>query len=345
MKVKHTVAVIVFVGAIAAFIGLTATNTFAIPGIPILQQEQVKQETQSTQTIPQTDKSSVSDTNEVEDETEDEDSDEVDPRQASKARITAEQATEIAVKHVGVQLSDVKEVELEKENGRLQYSVELVKDGKMLAVEIDAITGSIITIEQDDDTNEAEEEETEAKDDAEDQDEVNPHQASQAQITAEEAKAIAVKAVGAQLSDIKEVELENHNGNLVYSIEIAKDGKLFEVEVDAITGTVMILEQDDDNGSEENETNEVEDEAETNEEASEQVNPKQASKSIISQQEAKEIAVKHIGAQLSDVKAVELETEGGKTIYSVEIVIDYKLVEVEIDATNGNVISVEHGDD
>lgn len=246
MKAKYTVAFIVFVGAIAAFIGLTATNTFAIPGIPMLQQEQVKPSPQSIQT--ETDKDQT-DSN-VEVETEDEDSDEV-----------------------------------------------------------------------------------------------NAQQASQAQITAEEAKAIAVKHVSAKLSDVKEVELENHNGNLVYSVEIAKDGKLFEVEVDAINGTVMILEQDDDNGSEENETNEVEDETETNEEANEQANPQQVSKSIISQQEAKEIAVKHVGAQLSDVKAVELESEGGKTIYSVEIVIDYKLVEVEIDATNGNVIGVEHGDD
>ncbi len=247
MKAKYTVAVIVFIGAIAAFIGFTATNTFAIPGIPILQQEQLKPSPQPIQTT------------------------------------------------------------------------EADKDGDDSNVEVET---------EDEDT-----------------DEVNVQQASQAKITAEEAKTIAVKHVSAKLSDVTEVELENENGHLVYSVEISKDGKLFEVEVDAINGTVMILEQDDDNGSEENETNEVEDETETNEEANEQVNPQQASKSIISQQEAKEIAVKHVGAQLSDVKAVELESEGGKTIYSVEIVIDYKLVEVEIDATNGNVISVEHGDD
>ncbi|MGH9876302.1 MAG: hypothetical protein ACRD5H_01575, partial [Nitrososphaerales archaeon] len=113
MNVKYTVAVVVFVGAVAAFIGLTATNTFAIPGIPILQPEQVKQDPQSTLTIPQTDKSSASDSNETEDETEDEDSDEVNAQQASQAKISAEQAKAIAVKHVGAQLSDVKEVELE----------------------------------------------------------------------------------------------------------------------------------------------------------------------------------------------------------------------------------------
>jgi len=334
MNVKYTVAVIVFVAAIASFIGLTATNTFAIPGIPMLQQEQVKQDPQSIQT--ETDKDQ-NDSN-VAVETEDEDSDEVNAQQANQAKITAEEAKEIAVKHVDAQLSDVKEVELERENGYLEYSVELVKDGKLLAVEVDAITGSIITVEQDDDgPNEAEEEETETNEDAEDQDEVDPQQANQAKITAEEAKAIAVKHVDAQLSDVREVELENHNGHLVYSVEIAKPGKLFEVEVDAVTGVVMILEQDDDTETEAKDDTEDEDQG--------QVSPQQASKSIITQQEAKEIAVKHVGAQLSDVRAVELESEGGKLLYSVEIVKDYKLVEVEIDATNGNVISVEHGDD
>jgi len=258
MKVKHTVAVIVFVAAIAAFIGLTATNTFALPTIPMLQQEQVKQDPQSLQTITETDKDSKADRSEVEVET-----------------------------------------------------------------------------ETKDDADEQLEAETETN---EDSDEVDAQQASQATITADEAKAIAVKHVSAQLSDVREVELENENGHLVYSVEIARDGKLFEVEVDAINGTVMILEQDDDsyNGNEE---------TETNEDADEQVNPQQASQSTITAEEAKEIAVKHVGAQLSDVREVELESEGGKLIYSVEIVKDGKLVEVEIDATNGNVIAVEHGDD
>jgi len=254
MKAKYTIAVIVFVAAIAAFVGLTATNTFAFPGIPILQQEQAKQSPQSIQT--------------------------------------------------------------ETENEQNDSNVE-------------------VETETNDDSNEQLEAETETNDDSEDQDEVDPQQASQAQITADEAKEIAVKHVDAQLSDVTEVELEDHNGNLVYSVEIAKPGKLFEVEVDAINGTVMILEQDEETGTEANDDAEDED----------QVSPEQASKAIISQQEAKEIAVKHVGAQLSDIKAVELESEGGKTIYSVEIVIDYKLIEVEIDATNGNVIGVEHGDD
>ena len=143
MKLKYTVGVIVFVGAIAAFVGLTATNTFAVPGIPILQQEQAKQDTQSIQT--ETEKEQTDNNVEVETETvdsgeqldveteanddaEDEDQDQVSPQQASKAIITQHEAKEIAVKHVGAQLSDVRAVELESEGGKLLYSVEIVKD-------------------------------------------------------------------------------------------------------------------------------------------------------------------------------------------------------------------------
>lgn len=169
MKVKHTVAVIVFVAAIAAFIGLTATNTFALPNIPILQLQQVKQGPQSIQTIPETEKYSKTDSKEVEVETKtneesdeeletemetNDDSDEqnqVDAQQASKATITAEEAKEIAVKHVSAQLSDVREVELESEGGKLIYSVEIVKDGKLVEVEIDATNGNVIAVEHGDD--------------------------------------------------------------------------------------------------------------------------------------------------------------------------------------------------
>ncbi len=247
MKAKHTAAVIVFVAAVATFIGLTATNTFALPNIPLLQQEQVKQDPQSTQAIPQTDKNSVSDSNELEKETEDEDSDEVDPQQASLAKITLEMAKSIAVRHVSAQLSDIREVELENEGGKLIYSVEISKDAKLLTVEVDAITGRVITVEQDDDdANEVEEQETETNEDTEDQDEVDPQQASQAQLTAEQAKEIAVKHVGAQLSDVREVELESEGGKLIYSVEIVKDGMLVEVEIDATNGNVVSVEHGDD---------------------------------------------------------------------------------------------------
>jgi len=155
MKVKHTIAVFVFVAAVATFIGLTATNTFALPNIPILQQEQLKQSLQSIQTITETNTDRETDVNEIEAETEtnndSDDQDQVDPQQASQAKITADEAKAIAVKHVSAQLSDVKEVELENEGGHLVYSVEIRKDGKLFEVEVDASNGNVIAVEQDDD--------------------------------------------------------------------------------------------------------------------------------------------------------------------------------------------------
>lgn len=81
--------------------------------------------------------------------------------------------------------------------------------------------------------------------------------ASQAKITAEQAKAAALKAVPGQVA---KVELDNENGNLVYSVEV-KDtqGKSIDVKVDAGNGQVLTMELGkDQEGPEGTEVNGVE---------------------------------------------------------------------------------------
>jgi hypothetical protein len=75
-------------------------------------------------------------------------------------------------------------------------------------------------------------------------DSVDPQAAGQAAITADQAKSIAAKHISAQTSDVKSASLEDEDGPLVYSVEIAKAGNLFDVEVDAITGQVSSVEQE-----------------------------------------------------------------------------------------------------
>lgn len=52
----------------------------------------------------------------------------------------------------------------------------------------------------------------------------------------EQAKSTAVINTSAQASDVKSVQLEDENWNLVYSAVILKDNKTFDVKVDAING-------------------------------------------------------------------------------------------------------------
>lgn len=75
-------------------------------------------------------------------------------------------------------------------------------------------------------------------------DSVDSQAAGQVAITADQAKSIAATHVSVQPSDVKSASLEDEDGQLVYSIEIAKAGGLFDVEVDAITGQVSSVEQE-----------------------------------------------------------------------------------------------------
>jgi uncharacterized membrane protein YkoI len=54
-------------------------------------------------------------------------------------------------------------------------------------------------------------------------------------------------ALGAVPGEVKETELENENGFVVYGVEIqGKDGRLHEVNVDAGNGKILAREMEDD---------------------------------------------------------------------------------------------------
>jgi uncharacterized membrane protein YkoI len=67
---------------------------------------------------------------------------------------------------------------------------------------------------------------------------------------------------------VKEVELGNENGYVVWEVEVAgNDGTLYEVKVDAGNGQVLHQETEDDEGSEQGEANEANEGPEANEPA------------------------------------------------------------------------------
>ena len=75
----------------------------------------------------------------------------IDPSLVNQVMITANEAKDIASNHLSIQPSAVQSIELEKEGGQLIYSVELTKDNHSIEVEVDAITGKVVEVEQDDD--------------------------------------------------------------------------------------------------------------------------------------------------------------------------------------------------
>ena len=119
-------------------------------------------------------------------------------------------------KHPG----DVISLEAEVENGKPTYEFDIKgKDGKEWEVECDAKTGKVIE----------EEEEVDAKD---------PRFASKAKVTLDDAKKTALAAHPGEVIE-SETSLEA-DGSVSYEFDIkGKDGKEWEVEVDAVTGKII----------------------------------------------------------------------------------------------------------
>jgi uncharacterized membrane protein YkoI len=84
-------------------------------------------------------------------------------------------------------------------------------------------------------------------DDKEDDEKLSPDDKKKAKISLDEARAIALKRVSGK---VIEEELEKEKGRLQFAFDIRDaDGKVFDVEIDAITGEVLqAIEDDDEDG-------------------------------------------------------------------------------------------------
>jgi Predicted membrane protein len=141
--------------------------------------------------------------------------------------LTEQEARDIATGEVG---GTVLEVELESENGTPAYEVEIETDnGSVSEAAVHANTGSVLGVEQEDEEDEDEQERSVSPDDV--------------SLTEQEARDVATGEVGGA---VLEVELESENGTPVYEVEIeTDDGTVSEVAVHANNGTVLGVEQED----------------------------------------------------------------------------------------------------
>ena len=57
-------------------------------------------------------------------------------------------------------------------------------------------------------------------------------------------KDIAADSISAKTSDVKSVSLEGKYGNPIYAVDVTKNGQFYEVDVDAITGKVLTVSQE-----------------------------------------------------------------------------------------------------
>jgi len=90
---------------------------------------------------------------------------------------------------------------------------------------------------------ETKENKQEREDDDDDDEDLSAEDRKRAKISIDEARAIALNRVSGKVID---EELEKENGRLQYAFDIRDaDGKVFDVEIDAMTGEVLQAEEDD----------------------------------------------------------------------------------------------------
>ena len=152
-----------------------------------------------------------------------------------KAKLTMEQAVAAALKQVPG--GKAVEAELELEGDEVEFEVEVVSGGKHMEVSLDAISGKVKSVKEEGKEGEQDEDEDENEDEQAETD------AAQAKITLSQAIAAALKQVPGGKAFEAEAEREDDD-KLVFEIELLSGDKVMEVEIDAMTGKVLEVEEE-----------------------------------------------------------------------------------------------------
>ena len=146
---------------------------------------------------------------------------------ASNSYIGVNRAMNIALKKVpGANSSHVKEIHLDRENGRMVYEGEIYYNGQEYEFDIDAVTGDIVKWKVDGVSNNS--------------GYINNNVNNSQTITMEKAKSIALAQVpGANQSHFGKIELDHDHGRAVYEIEIFYNNSKYEFDIDASTGEII----------------------------------------------------------------------------------------------------------
>ncbi|EJU07634.1 PepSY domain-containing protein [Fusobacterium hwasookii] len=131
--------------------------------------------------------------------------------------ISEQQAKDIALKEA--QGGQITKFKLDSENGRMVYEIEVMNGNIEKDYEIDAETGAIVKLEQ------------------EQKNHGNNNSVNNPKISYDKAKEIALK--NSKNGKFKEIELKHRNGVLVYDVEIAEGFMDREFLIDANTGAIL----------------------------------------------------------------------------------------------------------
>lgn len=153
----------------------------------------------------------------------------------SQGYITLEQAKTAALKEVKGHVDDI---DLERKQDKVYYEVEIDQDNGEVDVHVDAITGKVLAVLNKD-----------TKDDDDDHENLNSSAvASAVKITSDQASSIATKKVRG--GKVVKVELDTDDNRYIYEVELRTSNGEADVDIDAVTGKVLSIDQDFDDHDE-----------------------------------------------------------------------------------------------
>jgi len=152
------------------------------------------------------------------------------------------------------------------------------------------------------------------------------------QISLEQAKTIALNAVDTnKVGKLTDAEVENENGEVIYSIEFTKDNIETDVKIDAKNGNILAIENDLNEADQDN-----------NEGDEEELSAEETSGDKITEDQAIEIAKTQVDMSIvGEITDIELEKENNIVVYAVEFTKNNIETDVKIDAKTGKVVKVE----
>lgn len=143
-------------------------------------------------------------------------------------------------------------------------------------------------------------------------------------ITEIQAKEMALKKSKGGL--VVKTQLEEENGDKKYIMTILNQNKEFEVEINATTGKVLKIDDELKKNNEQDDNKMLK-----------RVSPK------ISLESAKKIA---LNTTQGTIKKVELDNEENQPVFEIKIkTMEYRDIEVKVDAVNGKVLGTDYNDD
>ena len=236
--------------------------------------------------------------------------------------ITVQEAREAALKGAGLAESEVTFVKtkLDQDDGVMVYDIEFYTASAEFDYEVDALTGRILSADQDIDNF------------------ARPTQ-NGSYLTPEQAQDKVLEHVGMTADEVtfRKVELDHDDNRMIYEIELLASGREYEYEVDAQSGSILswdfevageqVLVSGNNSGS-----------------TSGNTSGNSSGSGLISGEEARAKALAHAGLSSATFTKTELDEDDGRTEYEIEFYAGNIEYEYTIDAATGAVLEFESDD-